>query len=68
MMPSIIPRRIREIEGYHKISFWKLQLITSQTRKKKKRYPGKRRTEDPKNDEPNIFTPGDKIKMTEVKD
>ena len=36
MTPSIIPRRIREREVYHKISFWKLQLITSQTRKKRK--------------------------------
>ena len=69
-MPSIIPRRIREIEGYHKIIFLEITTdnIPNQEKKKKERYPGTRRTEDRKNDEPNIVTPGDKIKMTEVKD
>ena len=68
MMPSIIPRRIREIEGYHKISFWKLQLITFQTRKKRKDTQEQVEQRTPKNDEPNILTPGHKIKMAEVKD
>lgn len=67
-MPSIIPRRIREIERYHKISFWKLQLITSQTRTKRKDTQEQVEQRTPKNDEPNILTPGHEIKMAEVKD